>query len=193
VQQSVKTFLNENNMSKQGKASLSLKANKNTVKMVVFWAFSGICLLVVLMIWFRSDPYRMQSPVVVPSAKKGETPSLVAVKTPPEKLSNTVFSYEKDGLILVSANWEKDGNAVWRVTIRNVSDKPLGEIKYQTFYGGADGTTVRRGGVDGLGGKDTIQKVVPPNSTVTIEVDDGFVDEKAVAAGFNIVSWRVAE
>ncbi len=44
--------------------------------------------------------------------------------------------------------------------------------------------------MDGLLGKDTIEKVVPPKSSRTFEVNDGFVSDEAETGNFEIVSWR---
>jgi hypothetical protein len=106
------------------------------------------------------------------------------------------FDYEKDGLQLVSSKWEKGGFgaiAIWKVTIKNVSDKPLGDIKFSTEYFSETKNSVGKGGTKGILGKDIIQKVVPPKSTKTFEVNDGFVIDDAVSAEFLIESWRVIE
>ncbi|HYX72063.1 MAG TPA: hypothetical protein VE732_04775, partial [Nitrososphaera sp.] len=49
----------------------------------------------------------------------------------------TLIDPEKEGLRLVSSKWQKGGFgtvAVWKVTIENISDKPLGDIKFRTAY-----------------------------------------------------------
>ena len=52
------------------------------------------------------------------------------------------------------------------------------------------GNVVSKGGVDAILGKDTIEKIVPPKSTRTFEVNDGIIGEEAATANFDIVSWR---
>jgi hypothetical protein len=103
---------------------------------------------------------------------------------------------EKEGLRLVSSKWQKGGFgtvAVWRVTIENISDKPLGDIKFRTAYYSETKNKVGQGGVDGLIGKDTIEKIVPPKSKRTFEVNDGFVSDEANTGSFELVSWRVIQ
>ena len=100
---------------------------------------------------------------------------------------------EPKGLVLVSAKWEKGGFgavAIWRVTIKNESDTPLGDIKYRTVYISESGNTVGKGGIDSLLGKDTIEKIVPAKKSRTFEVNDGFINDEADRADFQIVSWR---
>ena len=96
-------------------------------------------------------------------------------------------------LVLVKAVWQAGGFgtvAIWHVTIKNESSVPLGDIKYRTIYKSETGNIVSKGGVDGLVGKDTIEKIVPSKSTRTFEVNDGFIGDEAHSGGFEIVSWR---
>lgn len=93
----------------------------------------------------------------------------------------------------VKATWTKGGFgsvALWKVTIKNNSNSKLGDIKYSTEYTSETGNVVGRGGAGGLLGKDTIEKIVPPKSTRTFEVNDGFINSEAETASFEIVSWR---
>lgn len=96
-------------------------------------------------------------------------------------------------LVVVKASWEKGGFgsiAIWRVTFKNNTDRPIGDIKYRTAYYSETGNQVDRGGVDALLDKNTVQKVIPPKSTRTIEINDGFTHSEAHRAGFELVSWR---
>lgn len=136
------------------------------------------------------------------SEKPKVSPTSVPVKTQDNTKTNTKtsepkpFDYEKDGLQVVSSKWEKGGFgsiAIWKVTIKNVSDKPLGDIKFSTEYYSETKNIVGKGGTKGLVGKDTIQKIVPPKTTKTFEVNDGFISDEAVSASFEIESWRVIE
>lgn len=106
------------------------------------------------------------------------------------------FDYEANGLQLVSSKWQKGGFgsiAIWKVTIRNISDKPLGDIKFSTEYYSETGNVVSRGGTKGLLGKDTIEKIVPPKSSRSFEVNDGFIGDEATTANFQLESWRVID
>jgi len=97
-------------------------------------------------------------------------------------------------LQLVSAKWQKGGFgtvALWKVTIKNVSDKPLGDIKFSTEYYSETKNVVSKGGTKGLVGKDTIEKIVPPKSTKTFDVNDGFVGDEAHTAELKLESWRI--
>jgi hypothetical protein len=108
--------------------------------------------------------------------------------------ANEPFNYEKDGLQLVSAKWQKGGFGtvgLWKVTIKNVSDKPLGDIKFSTEYYSETKNVVSKGGTKGLVGKDTIEKIVPPKSTKTFDVNDGFVSDEAHTAELKLESWRI--
>jgi hypothetical protein len=113
--------------------------------------------------------------------------------------ANTSANKNKTGkpdLEVVSAKWEKGGFdtiAIWKVTLRNNTDVKLGDIKFRTAYSSETGNVVSKGGTDGLLGKDTIEKIVPPKSTRTFEVNDGFVSDEAERAGFEIVDWRVID
>lgn len=110
--------------------------------------------------------------------------------------TSTPFDYLTDGLVKVSAKWHKGGFgsiAIWKVTIKNVSDKPLGDIKFSTEYFSETNNLVGRGGTKGILGKDTIEKIVPAKSTRTFEVNDGFVSDEAVTANFTLESWRIIE
>jgi hypothetical protein len=79
---------------------------------------------------------------------------------------------------------------MWKVTIKNESDKPLGDIKFRTVYLSESGNVVAKGGVDSLLGKDTIEKIVPAKKSRTFEVNDGFISDEAERADFQIVTWR---
>ena len=131
-----------------------------------------------------------------PSPSPSQTSNSTTSKNSPLANSPKAFDYERDGLQLVSSKWKKGGFgaiAIWVVTVKNVSDKPLGDIKFSTEYYSETHNVVSRGGTKGILGKDTIEKIVPPKSTRTFEVNDGFVSDEAHSADFQIVSWRVIE
>ena len=112
-----------------------------------------------------------------------------------QKTSSTVTAPtpKPKGLVLIKSTWQKGGFgtvALWRVTIKNESDKPLGDIKFRTAYYSETNDKVRSGGVDGLIGKDTIEKVVPAKGQRQFEVNDGFVSDEANTGDFKILSWR---
>ena len=99
----------------------------------------------------------------------------------------------KNQLVVVSSNWDMSGFgsiAIWRVTFRNNSDRPIGDIQYRTLYFSETGNLVDKGGVDSLLDKKIIQKVIPPKSNRTIEVNDGFIHSKANRARFELMEWR---
>lgn len=100
----------------------------------------------------------------------------------------------KTGLKVISAKWEKGGFgavAIWKVTLQNTSKVKLGNIKFRTAYFSETGNKVSSGGVDGLVGKDTIEKLVEPGKKRTFEVNDGFVSDEAHTATFSVVSWEI--
>jgi len=93
-------------------------------------------------------------------------------------------------LIVKESRWEKGGFgtiAMWRVTFKNNSDRPIGNIQYRTAYYSETGNLVDKGGVDSPLDKKIIQKVIPPKSTRTIEVNDGFTHSEAHRATFELV------
>jgi hypothetical protein len=100
----------------------------------------------------------------------------------------------KNPLQVVSSNWERGGFsniAIWHVTFRNRSNRPVGNIKYKTEYFSETGTSVDRGGVSGLLAESkTVQKVIPPKGQRTIEINDGFVHSEAHRASFALASWE---
>jgi hypothetical protein len=129
-----------------------------------------------------------------PSPTQPQNPANITTNAPANV--NKPFNYEKDGLQHVSSKWQKGGFgtvAIWKVTIKNVSDKPLGDIKFSTEYYSETKNIVSKGGTKGLLGKDTIEKIVPPKSTRTFEVNDGFVGDEAESADFQLESWRIIE
>jgi hypothetical protein len=96
---------------------------------------------------------------------------------------------------LIKATWDKTfGVAVWRVTIKNTSNKTIGNIKFRTVYASETGITVDKGGVDGITGKDGILKKILPGQTRTFEdVNDGFCNSDADKATFEIVEAEFIE
>lgn len=129
------------------------------------------------------------------------TASSYAWPTPPAKESTaptpcvtvTPSCSDFHQLQVVKSRWEKGGFgtvAVWHVTFRNNGKKPIGNIKFSTSYDAETGSEVDKGGTDSLLGKDTIQKVIEPGKTRTIEVNDGFVHDEAARASFAVVSWE---
>lgn len=136
----------------------------------------------------KSDSRPTSSPTATQTPTAGNTQTDTTANT------KKAFDYEKDGLQLVSSKWQKGGFgsvALWKVTIKNVSDKPLGDIKFSTEYYSETKNIVSKGGSKGLLGKDTIEKIVPPKSTKTFDVNDGFISDEAHTADFQIESWRV--
>src|SRR5262249_40896730 len=95
-------------------------------------------------------------------------------------------------LVLVQATWQKSGPntvAIWKVTLKNTSDRPIGDIRYRTAYFSEIGNQVGKGGVDAVLGGRMIQKVIPPKSTRIIEVNDGFTHIEAHHGTFDLVDW----
>jgi hypothetical protein len=89
-------------------------------------------------------------------------------------------------LKIVESHWSAGGFGtvgIWKVTFKNRSDKPIGNIRYKTTYDAETGNKVSSG--SGL-----IQKVIPPNSQRTLEINDGFISKEAYKAGFEITKWE---
>lgn len=164
------------------------KKNRNVVNLV-----ATIGIFVVVGCVCPSSPKRTSDE----SPKSTSTPAdLSTSNTNGNANAPKSFDYLKDGLVVVSAKWHKGGFgsiAIWKVTIKNVSDKPLGDIKFSTEYLSETENVVGKGGTRGILGKDTIEKVVPPKSTRTFEVNDGFVSDEAHTASFELESWRIIE
>lgn len=96
-------------------------------------------------------------------------------------------------LVVVSSEWSKEGFGTisrWTVKFLNRSKRPIGNITYKTAYFSETGNLVDKGGVDSLLHRAPIQKVIPPDSTRTIEVDDGFLNKEAHKASFALVAWE---
>lgn len=96
-------------------------------------------------------------------------------------------------LVVVKSRWEKGGFgavAIWRVTLKNNTSQPIGDIQYKTIYYSETGNVVDRGGVDSLLDKKMVQKVIPPGATRTIEINDGFTHSEAHRANFELIDWR---
>lgn len=93
-------------------------------------------------------------------------------------------------LTVVKSSWQEGGFgaiSIWKVTFKNNSDKAIGNIKYRTVYYSETGTVVDKGGVDSILDKKLVQKVIPPKSTRTLEINDGFTHSQAHRAAFEIV------
>jgi hypothetical protein len=133
------------------------------------------------------------------------TPATLSVdRSPTTSLTPYPKGYTVDGkndsppkpeLEVLKSTWVKDGFgtvAVWRVTFRNNSDKRIGDIKYETRYFSESGNQVDRGGELGLADH-TIQKVIEPKKTRTLEVNDGFTHSEAHTANFTLKSWRALD
>jgi|GEM_PF-5829717 len=132
-------------------------------------------------------------PSPTPTPTPSFTPTPKPVPSPSSSETPDPYPYIPELMVTKSA-WRKGGFenvALWYVTIKNRTDKKLGDIKFRTAYFSETGNDVGKGGVDGWIGKDTIEKYVPPKSSRTFEVNDGFVNDEAVRGKFEIVSWRV--
>jgi hypothetical protein len=96
-----------------------------------------------------------------------------------------------DKLEVVKKRWHKGGFgavSIWHVTFRNKGDKPIGNIRYRTFYRAETGEIVDQGGVEGLLDY-TVKKVIKPGQTRTIEINDGFINGQEIStAKFEVVS-----
>jgi len=100
-------------------------------------------------------------------------------------------SIDANPLVVVKSTWHKggfDNIALWTVTFRNKSDKPVGNITYRTEYSSETGQVVDHGGVDSVVGQ-PILKVIPPGSSRTVEINDGFLHHEAHRASFELVGW----
>jgi hypothetical protein len=98
-------------------------------------------------------------------------------------------------LEVVKSSWEDaafETVAIWRVTFKNRSSKPVGNIKYRTLYYSETGGLVDKGGVDTplIAESKTVQKVIPPKGSRTIEINDCFVNKEANRAKFELVAWE---
>lgn len=94
-------------------------------------------------------------------------------------------------LEITKHEWQKSfGVAVWHITFRNNSDRPISNIAYRTTYWAENEEVVDRGGVDARLSPEvyTIKRVIPPHSKRPLEINDGFVNHEAVRASFEIVS-----
>lgn len=106
------------------------------------------------------------------------------------------FSHEpvkKVELDIVKSSWKTGGFntvAIWTVTFENKSNRPIGNIKYRTYYYSETDNLVDKGGVDSTIRDTAIQKIIKPHSKRTIEIPDGFVHREAYTAKFDIVDWE---
>jgi len=112
-----------------------------------------------------------------PTPEVGPDGRTLPRKAPVEPLEVVSTKLDRGGFGLV---------AIWKVKIRNVSDEPIGDIVYETQYYSETGNRV--GKSDGV-----IQKIIPPRSTRTFEVNDGAVHSQAARGKFNVTNWRVID
>jgi hypothetical protein len=93
---------------------------------------------------------------------------------------------EENPIVLENSRWEKGGFGVvgvWKITLRNRSEKPVGNLGYKTTY-----FSETNNEVDSNSG--LIQKVITPRQKRTIEVNDGFISNDAHTANFVITGWE---
>ncbi len=105
---------------------------------------------------------------------------------------------ERNPVLVLKSDWATDGFgtvAVWHVTFKNRSTRPVGNITYRTVYTSETGAVVDKGGVDSLLGSDSkkIQRVIGPGQTRTLEINDGFVNTQAHRASFTLVGWEYVQ
>ncbi len=93
---------------------------------------------------------------------------------------------------IVRAGWELGGFgaiALWHVTFKNNTDKPIGNLKYITYYLDETGAVVDRCGIESFGDNE-IRKVIPPRKSRTLEINDCFVHHESHKANFALVDWQ---
>jgi len=133
-----------------------------------------------------------QNTAPVPRQKLSPAPTIKPEATIKPASTEEPFSCDT-AVRVVASKWEKGGFgtvALWKVTLRNLSKKTIGDFRFRTVDYSETGNTVGSGGVDSLLGKDTIQKILPGLSSRTFEVNDGFISDEAVRAGFEITDCR---
>jgi len=91
---------------------------------------------------------------------------------------------------VVHCSWRLGGFGVVsliHVTLKNLTDVPIGNIKYQTHYYAETG---KQSG--SFGGQGEIDKILKPGQTRVFEVNDGFVQTfKADKMSFQITDYEV--
>ena len=95
-------------------------------------------------------------------------------------------------LEIISLNWVRGGLgavAVWQLTIKNNTRKKIGDLKYETRYYSESDKQLGPAGAPGQT-KHTLQIVIEPNETRTLEVKDGFTHSDVAKAQFDLKSWR---
>jgi uncharacterized membrane-anchored protein YhcB (DUF1043 family) len=100
---------------------------------------------------------------------------------------------DSEPLEIVKSSWqrgEKNPVAVWEITFKNRSKRPVGNMKFRTEYFSETGRTISRGGLDRSLRQIVIQKVIAPLSSRTITINDGFVRNDASDASFVLVGWQ---
>lgn len=116
-----------------------------------------------------------------PSAAPIQPPQPTVTATPTELLTvaepDTHFRVTK-------STWEKggfDSIALWHVTIKNVTNRPMGNFTYVTGYGSETGVDHgSRGG--------RLEKRLEPGQTKSFEINDGFISTAINRASIEITS-----
>ena len=97
-------------------------------------------------------------------------------------------------LQVVSSSWRKGAfgaAGIWTVTFMNKSDKPIGDVEYQTRYYSETGNDL--GGTGGIFTSGEVQKIIPPKQKRTVKINDGFINKEADSATFKVTGWRFIE
>lgn len=98
---------------------------------------------------------------------------------------------DSDPLQVVSTRWRRGAfgaAGIWTVTFYNKSDKPIGDINYQTRYYSETGNDL--GGTGGFFSSGEVQKIIPPRQKRTIQINDRFIHKEAASASFTVADWR---
>jgi hypothetical protein len=82
---------------------------------------------------------------------------------------------------------------MWYVTLKNTTDRPIGDIKYRTTYYSETGNVVDKGGVDSILSDHMVQKIIPLKKSRMIEINDGFIHSESSKASFEIVEWKFVD
>jgi hypothetical protein len=136
---------------------------------------------------FTDEEIRKQNDIALAKIHTNESPTPTPPPTAkPSPSSNEYLSTEAwagSDFQVVRKTWEKGGFdtvAIWHVTIKNLTNRPIGNFRYTTDYQSETG--VNHGSHFGR-----LEKRLEAGQTKTFEFNDGFVYSQADRAGVDII------
>ena len=131
------------------------------------------------------DEIRVQNDVALAKLHANQSPAAVQAPTPQPTSSPKEYlsteAWSGSDFKVAKTVWEKGGFnsvAIWHITIKNLTNRPIGNFLYTTDY--ASETGINHGSRAGV-----LEKRIEPGETKTFEINDGFIYSQADRASID--------